>query len=202
MKQLTLIFAAMLLTLCISAQRFHGGLMAGGVVSQVQGDSYGGFHKLGLFGGGFVSLDLSRYLSLQMELGFIQKGSRENADPEHEKFNSYLLRINYVEVPILFQATLFGRVSLELGPAMDVLIGSYEEYNQEEVDNVVPLRPVTLSAIAGVSVYIIPKMRINYRFNMSILSIRDGLTNGYYKRFGTYGQYNDLMSLSVFYSFK
>jgi len=184
------------------AQRFHGGLMIGGVVSQVQGDSYGGFNKFGLYGGGFVSLDLGKYIALQMEMDFIQKGSRENIDPEKEQYDSYLLRVNYIEVPLLFQATLFQRLELEIGPAMDVLVGSYEEYNQQEVDNLVPLRPVTLSGIAGVSLIIIDHLKINYRFNMSLLSIRDGVANGYYKRFGTYGQYTDLMSLSLFYTIK
>jgi hypothetical protein len=194
--------AMMAVALFSHAQRFHGGVMIGGVVSQVQGDSYGGFNKFGLYGGGFVSIGFAKYFALQLEMDFIQKGSRENIDPEKEQYDSYLLRVNYIEVPLLFQATLFHRLSLEIGPAMDVLVGSYEEYNQQEVDNLVPLRTVTLSGIAGVSLIIIDHLKINYRFNMSLLSFRNGVTNGYYKRFGAYGQYTDLMSLSLFYTIK
>jgi hypothetical protein len=186
-------------------QGFHGGIMAGGVISQVQGDSYGGFNKFGVYAGGFVNLAFSDMISLQMEMNFIQKGSRDNADYEKEKYDSYLLRINYLEVPLIFRATFFDRVTGEIGPAMDVLVNSAEWKDDVEVDNVVPLRPVTLSGIIGASVFVIPKLEIKFRFTMSLLSIREDVGDGYegyYKRFGTWGQYNDLLSLTAAYRFK
>jgi len=202
MRTIGFIIFLLIITESSVAQRFHGGIFAGGVVSQVQGDPYGGFNKIGPYGGGFVSLNFSDLISIQMEFDFIQKGSRENADLEKGKYDSYLLRINYLEVPLLFQLTFFNRLSGEIGPAMDVLISSYEESNQQEVENVIPLRPVTFCGIIGASVFIIPQLKINFRFIMSILSIRDGIGNGYYKRFGQYGQYNDVLSLTLLYKIK
>jgi hypothetical protein len=196
--------AAILLGISLlgNAQRFHGGVMAGGVASQVQGDTYSGFYKLGIYGGAFVSFDLGKISTLQMEMEFIQKGSRDNADPEKGKYTSYLLRLNYIEVPLVYQVKIYKGFSFEIGPAMDVLVSSYEAYDDMQVENTVPLRPVTLNALAGISYEIIPKLKLDFRFIMSLTSIRNGETTGYYNRFGVWGQYNDLLALTAWYRFK
>lgn len=184
------------------AQRFHGGIMAGGVASQVQGDDYGGFNKLGLYGGAFVGLDVGEFSTLQMEMAFIQKGSRQNSDPENGIYDSYLLRLNYFEVPFLYQVHFLKRLTFEAGPAMDVLISSYEEKNEMEVENDVPLRNVTLNGLAGVSCDITSKLKADFRFIGSITSARTNKWNGFYKRFGVWGQYNDLLAFTLWYKIK
>ena len=40
----------------VYAQQFHGGIIAGIVGSQVAGDTYSGFDKGGIFGGGYVNI--------------------------------------------------------------------------------------------------------------------------------------------------
>jgi hypothetical protein len=192
----------LLAALAVQAQRFHGGVMAGGVASQVQGDTYSGFYKLGMYGGAFVALDLGKIHTLQMEMEFIQKGSRDNADPAKGKYDSYLLRVNYIEVPLVYQVRIYKGFSFEAGPAMDVLVSSYEASDDMEIQNTVPLRPVTLNALAGLSYEILPKLKLDFRFIMSLTSIRNGETTGYYKRFGVWGQYNDLLAFTVWYRFK
>jgi hypothetical protein len=195
-----------ILITAVKAQRFHGGIMAGGVVSQVQGDSYGGFDKFGIYAGGFVNLAFSDMISLQTEINFIQKGSRDNADYDKEKYDSYLLRLNYIEVPLLFRLTFFDRLTAEIGPTMDVLVSSSERNELGPVENEVQLRPVTMSGIIGASVFVIPKLEIKFRFSMSILSIRESVGDdeyyGFYKRFGQLGQYCDQLALTVAYRFK
>ncbi|MFH1160066.1 MAG: porin family protein [bacterium] len=188
----------------LTAQKFDGGLMGGGNVSQVAGDLWEGFDKVGFQGGGFVVLDISRHSSFQMELEFIQKGSRKNADYEKGDSWSYKLRLNYIEIPILYQYNFLKRLSVEIGPAFDILVGSYEErYDGYEIhDEGIPLRTLTFNAIIGVSCYITKSLKVNFRTNNSILSIRDGVANGYKKRFFDTGQYNDVLSLSLFYQFK
>lgn len=190
---------------CVQAQRFHGGIMAGGVLSQVQGESLGGFNKPGIYGGGFVSLDLREIHSLQLELDFIQKGSRDNEDPEKGVYQNYLLRVNYLEIPLLYQIRFLKRFSFEIGPAMDVLIGAYREYDGiEDPDFPSSCRRVTINGLAGVACNIIPSLKLDFRFIMSVNSIRKpGITeNHFYKRFGTWGQYNDVLALSLWYTFK
>ena len=57
------------------AQNFYGGIILGGTASQVSGDSRGGYHKIGIVGGGFAGINLTEDFDIQMELKYIQKGS-------------------------------------------------------------------------------------------------------------------------------
>jgi hypothetical protein len=188
------------------AQKFHGGLLLGGDVSQVAGDTLTGYDKLGFLGGVYSSLDISKHFSFQLEMDYIQKGSRRNADIANENYNSYLLRLSYFEVPLVFQYRFLRIVQVEAGPAMDVLISSYEESEGLEVQNTVPLRPVTLSGILGASCYFWKdRMKVNFRWNTSILSIRQPVSNTperFVFRFGQWGQFNDVLALSLYYKFK
>jgi hypothetical protein len=205
MKGNLLVILLMLSTLLASAQRFHGGIMAGGVLSQVQGESYGGFNKPGVYAGAFVNYDFGKIHTVQLEMDFIQKGSRDNNNPENGPYPNYILRVNYLEIPVLYQVHFFKRkFAFEIGPAFDVLLSSYQEYDGLETDFVPPCRSVTVNALAGVSFNIIPKLKVDFRFIMSINSIRQpGDTNdNYYKRFGTWGQFNDVLALTLWYSFK
>ncbi len=229
MKKRLLIFL-LCLPLVGLTQKFNGGVMAGGLVSQVDGDTYDGYHKFGFLGGGFVSLRVFKHnplvidtliisndgivnknyrlysnSSFQMELVYIQKGSRKNADIEKGDINSYLLRVHYFEIAIMYQYNFARRFSLEVGPAADILLGSYEESDGLEVTNTVPLRPVTLSGIIGISGYITDHLKANFRFNYSVLSIRDATSPyppGYRNIFFEWGQYNNLMSLTLYWNFK
>ncbi|MEI7980700.1 MAG: porin family protein [Bacteroidota bacterium] len=186
-------------------QKFNAGIMLGGVLSQVDGDTWDGFHKFGYLGGGYVSLRLSSHSSFQMEMQYIQKGSRKNADSADPSGQTYLLRIHYLEIPVLYQYTFARRFSAEIGPAADILLGLYEESNGLEVTNTVPLRPVTLSGIIGISGYITEHFKASFRFNYSLLSIRNATAPyppGYRKILFEWGQFNNVMSFSLCWDFK
>jgi hypothetical protein len=196
-----------LLPLASLSQEFNGGIIAGGVISQVDGDTYDGYHKFGYLAGAFVNLRISPHSAFQLEMEYIQKGSRKNADLEKEDYKSYLLRLHYLEIPVLYQYTFARRLVAEIGPAADVLLGSYEEKDGYEVPyNTVPLRRVTLSGILGVSSYLTHHLRAGIRFNYSLLSIRvqqpDGYPEGYRKILFEYGQFNNVLSLSLLWDFK
>jgi hypothetical protein len=188
-------------------QQFNGGVIAGGLVSQVDGDTYEGYHKFGFLGGGYVNLRVSEHSQFQMELEYIQKGSRKLSDLENGDPSSYLLRLHYMEVPVLYQYILNNRFFAEIGPAMDVLLGSYEEQDGLETPyNKVPLRNITLSGIAGVAYALTNHLKVGFRFNYSLLSIRvpqpDGYPESYRHILFETGQYNNLMSLSLSWDFK
>ena len=92
------IFASLFST----AQSFKGGILAGMTTSQYDGDTYSGFHRVGISGGGYVAHNISEKFSWQMEIKFIQKGSFQSAnfDPPSPKFD---LRLNYVELPFFIK---------------------------------------------------------------------------------------------------
>ena len=183
-------------------QKFNGGLLAGGLVSQVDGDTWGGYHKFGFYGGAFVCLQVSRRSAFQMEMEYIKKGSRQNGDTITNTGMTYLLRLHYLEIPLLYQFSFHKRFSAEIGPAMDVLIGSEELVNGFDPPSTVPLRPVTLAGILGFNGYITSHLRVNVRFNYSILSIRNGVANGYRRILFEVGQYNNVLSFGLIWDFK
>jgi hypothetical protein len=210
MSNLKFLLAGMMVLFAASlfSQKFNGGLLLGGNVSQVDGDNNAGYHKFGFQGGMFVSLRLSPSSSLQMELEYIQKGSRITSDSLTNSSDTYLMRFHYLEVPLLYQFS-FSRTkrwSIEAGPAMDVFLGSYEESNGIEVpaEYQYPMRTVTLAGILGFSGFITDHLKANFRFNYSLLSIRP--ENNYpptsrHILFET-GQYNNVLELSLLWYFR
>ncbi len=200
---ITLTFIIFFLSNIASAQEFHGGVIAGLVGSQVAGDSYSGFNKAGIFAGGFVSLDVGKASGLQLELTYFQKGSRENPT-EKNGYQSYLLRLNYIELPLLYQYktgifTFFG------GPSAGFLMGYHEEVNQEVISDqqyyVKPAR-VTLQFNLGFQFNITPEIGVNFRTNNSLLNVFSENVTGDVFRFFDHGRYNDALVLSMYYQFR
>ena len=197
-----ILFLLVMASSSLRAQRFNAGLMLGGVTSQVDGDTYDGYHKWGCLGGGYVFLQISPHSSFQMELEYIQKGSKRN-DTSVSGGNTYLLRLHYIEIPFLYQYTFKKRFYFEAGPAADVLIGDLELMNGSVPYPTVPLRPVTFSGIFGFGAYLTNHLRINVRSNYSLNSIRSKNNYGGYRRiFFETGQYNNVLSLSLLWDFK
>jgi len=188
------------------AQKFDGGILAGGLISQVDGDQWSGFSKIGYLAGGFIHLELSPHSSFQLEMEYIQKGSRMPTYYQENDYHDYLLRLHYLEVPILYQFTFMNRFSVEAGPAADILLGYNEEVDGSEVPNDYPFRRITLAGIVGASGYITKHLKATFRFNYSLLSLRQPQPGGgpeaWRKILFEWGQYNNVMSLSLSYQFK
>jgi len=208
-KLLTLVLFSWMILLPgkLLAQIFDGGILAGGLISQVDGDYWTGFSKAGFLAGGFVSLELSPHSSMQLEMEYIQKGSRKSAYHEQGADHSYLLRLHYLEIPVLFQYTFLKRIQVEAGPAADVLLGYQEQVDAVEVPNIYPFRNITLAGILGVSGLVNRHLKATFRFNYSLLSLRqpqppDERGVPWRKILFEWGQYNNVLSLSLSYQFK
>ena len=183
----------------VSAQLFKGGVMAGIVASQVAGDSYSGFNKAGVFGGGYIYWMFTQHSALQFEIDFVQKGSRHNPDAENDDFESYILRVNYIEAPLLYRFFYSKKLSFEIGPSVGFLMSHFEERDYNPVaDN--PFKETVLSGIIGLNYAITENIKVDFRTSNSISSIRKN--NFGVKRFTTkWGQFNDALILSVHYQF-
>jgi len=189
------------------AQQFDGGILAGGLISQVDGDYWAGYNKVGYLAGAFVSLEFSPHSSLQLEMEYIQKGSKMPSYYEEFDYHSYLLRLHYLEIPLMYQFTFLKRFSVEAGPAADILLGYNEERDGQDVDNIYPFRRITLAGIVGASGYITRHLKATFRFNYSLLSLRQPQPPGergkpWRKILFEVGQFNNVLSLSVSYQFK
>ncbi len=180
-------------------QKFHGGIAAGLVASQVEGDTYAGYNKAGLFGGGYVSINIGQRSFLQMELTYFQKGSRKN--PDTLNYSSYLLRTNYVELPILFQYQI-NKFTVEAGPSAGFLIGYKEKINEEPAYSDNPLALVTFQINLGIRFNINEHFTADFRLNNSLLNIRKHNVSGDVWHIFDYGQFHNALVLSLFYQLR
>jgi len=194
------IFLFSILFIPAQAQQFEGGLLAGGVSSQVAGDNISGFHKAGLSFGGFVRLELNAQSGLQMELFFVQKGSRTSDQDVKAGMNPYLLRLNYVEMPFIFQYDL-GKLRLEAGLSAAFLASNYEEVNY--LDNTQDVwKTLNFSTLVGARYLFNEQWSLGLRSINSINSIRTNMVEGNVKRYSNkFGAFNDVLQMAVFYSF-
>lgn len=210
-KIFVLIFLLTGLTEVVTAQNFHGGVAAGLVGSQVAGDTYSGYNKAGIFAGGYVGWEFTKHSGIQLELEYFQKGSRKNPDPDKNDYSSLIFRLNYVELPVLYQYRIKWFI-IEGGPSAGFLMGYYEEADQQIISDEEgynkPAR-ITLQINLGIRVFFSDHWGFDFRTNNSLLNIRTENRGGIKPgeggdvwRLWGYGQFNDALVLSVFYQIK
>ena len=203
LNKYTILLIVLSSVLTASSQQFHGGVTGGIAGTQVAGDTYSGYNKAGIFLGGYVSIDVGEKSALQMELTYFQKGSRENPR-EKNGYQSYILRVNYIEMPLLYQYKA-GKFIIEGGPSAGFLLGYYEEVNQDVISDTPdynnPAR-ITLQVNLGFRYFISDNIGVGLRTNNSMLNIFSKNQTGDVRRIFDYGRYNDSLVLSAFYQIR
>ena len=196
-KKYWLLATLLMIFICsLSAQRFNGGLIGGMSTSEISGDRFNGPSKVGLFTGVFGNFYISDKSSIQMELEYIQKGSRKVPDSTDVTF--YLLRINYVEIPLLYKYDLTKKITFEAGPSLGYLIGKYEEVNGEELTN--PFKKWDFQLAVGGYYNLTKHLKFNVRYtNTLFFPVRNGASGTTY--WLRKGQYNEVLSFLLHYQF-
>ena len=153
MKQLLILISFLGISISSMAQGFGGGLFAGIATSQMIGDSIGGFHKAGFYGGAFTDYRFTPRSALHLELSFLQRGSRKTPTVKNNGKSS-LFNLNYIEIPILYRWYGIKNMNLEIGPSLSYLIGTKQEDENGELPTQVPFYDFDLSIAAGLSYYL------------------------------------------------
>jgi hypothetical protein len=109
-------------------QVFDAGLEIGVNASQVDGDNLAGFNKIGLTTGVIANVNFSKNWFLSFELLYTQKGSHTAPGA----YNTYTLKMNYAEVPVLFNYNDRNRLLFGAGLAYGRLFGTKEYINGYE----------------------------------------------------------------------
>jgi hypothetical protein len=193
-KYLPINVLLLLFPILLLSQEFNGGLLGGLSATEVSGDRLEGPNKAGIYAGAFVNRYISENSSLQMELNFVQKGSRMNPDSTNN-FSMYLLRINYAELFLHYKWDFKRVFTLEVGPSLGVLISTYEEANYQLLDN--PFNLFDLSFNFGLFYHLNERWSFNIRYSNSILPVRPH-SQGQTYRFNK-GQYNEVLSFTFHY---
>jgi len=200
MKILLILFVILCLNNSIAiAQNISGGFKAGVVGSQISGDRLSGFNKAGPFGGIFAGLPISNDISIQIEMMYIQKGSRKNPKPDRGDYSSYILRLNYIELPLSLVYTGNDYFEVEAGLSYGILIKNTDVERDENgiMPGQSPFRPFEISGNIGFNYLLNENFKVHFRFNNSLLHVREHQGGGKYW-FNT-GQFNSVVMLGVTY---
>lgn len=196
--KILILFTLIFLGFSAKAQYFNAGAKLGIVASQVDGDTYSGFDKLGFNIGAFVNYKLSYRTSLQLELEYIQKGSKHNPNYDKNDFEQYKMSLSYIQVPVILQYKLSQNMAVEAGPSFGVLISNYEERDNFEISSN-PFRSFALNISAGFVYTLNENWKVNFRNDYSLLGIRQKAAPGDRYIWFHYGQFNNALVLSIQY---
>lgn len=188
-------------------QRFDGGLRGGLSASEVSGDNLGGPDKLGWFASVFTSTGVGNYSRLQLEILYIQKGSRSRPN-EKNNFYDYRFSLQYAEVPLVIiydfpfgdNLRLGGRLSLEAGLSVAFLVAALEKENDLEIDlgQEKPYNDAELNVLLGLYYPMADRLNFHLRFSQGITPLRPHLGGSqiWYNR----GQYNTVWTFGLAWS--
>lgn len=207
-------------------QGFKAGITGGFANTDVLGtDPYDvDFNKIGFNVGMFVSRPLSERSDLRFEMNFIEKGSY--IPPVFDTLGnqlsqSYKVRLNYIEVPLIYShrfgfrvdSNFVSRFDIEFGLAIAFLIHSDEDLNNsgpQPVYSQPPFSPYSksdFSGLIGFAYHITDNWKFHFRYENSILPIRPhpgGSTGFNTSGYGVYynsGETNLVFVYSLSYTF-
>lgn len=188
-------FLFLLFLFCFSllsfAQQIRGGFILGVSPSQVSGDRLSGFNKVGLTGGLLAKTALSEKVDIEIELLYVQKGSRKPIDPDNNDYEEYKLELNYAEVPLIFQYRFNDKWIFDAGVSYGRLIFSREsdEYGEFPVD--FPFKKDEFSINGGINYYLFRNVLMNWRISNSVLPVRPHVSGAQFRL--NRGQYNTVL---------
>jgi hypothetical protein len=187
---------------------FNGGIIAGANFTQVDGDTYYGYHKVGLNVGAVVYVHFTEKFGASMELDYTQKGSRgesvSNSVSIGQYVEKYFMDLNYAEVPVTLHYKTH-KIDIEAGVSYARLINSKEWVL---TDQPVVIDPVAnrfntndIDYIIGAARQVYKNLYVNARFQYSIISIRPAERVPYGFGYGSDGQFNNMLNLRLIYLF-
>jgi hypothetical protein len=180
---------------------FSAGIEAGLSSSQISGDGLAGFDKFGVSAGPFVRAKWSESSSAKVNILFINKGSRKNANPKINDFRTYAIRLTYLEVPILYNYDYKDKLRGEAGIAIGTLLSSLQVDNGFEFGFARPFKKTEYSMVFGVNYKFNPNFFVNLRYTNSIIPIRNAPESGNTFSFYEAGQYNSVLQFMFGYEF-
>jgi hypothetical protein len=204
MKPLLFLISFILIS-CSSlvGQSFKSGFSLGLVASQVEGDGFGGYNKLGYYGGLMVGYPINDRVEVDMQISVIQKGSRQNARPNDGIFNTFVMRLTYAEVPLYVHYRITKeKLYFNGGFSFGYLINAVErdEYGVIVPDPTVPeFRQFEWAALVGFSYQINDDWSVMIRGQYSLLPIRKApiIIQWYYNG----SQENNVITTSITHHF-
>ena len=189
----------LLASLCLNSfsQKFEGGFFGGFSASQIDGDKNSGYNKAGFAAGAYTNRKINTLLNWKAEIRYIQKGS-------YIKSPYLKTTLHYVELPVLLQHFIKrnSKIYIEGGLVPEFLFASTikDETGVNPIDPENLFKKVGLEGTAGAGYFITDNLGGAIRITYSLFPA-GGRTPGPTYIFHR-GEYNNVLSFTLFYHFR
>ncbi|MBA2423026.1 MAG: PorT family protein [Chitinophagales bacterium] len=177
----------------ITELRFRAGIVLGLNATQVDGDDYAGYHKLGLNGGFTAQLPVSKKFFFSTEILYSQKGAKSRTFQGVPL--AYRTKLNYAEIPLLFNFQEKHAVNFGLGVSYGRLIKVREYIDGIEQDPFEDFRRNDIAGVANGNYLISDHLQLNLRFAYSLIPIGYSPTSNFNSR----AMFNNILSFRLAY---
>jgi hypothetical protein len=187
---------------------FEGRLIMGLNFTQVDGDTYNGYHKVGINAGGMVYVHFGKKTGISMEMLYTQKGARGANARESFYVGTYLdkyyLNLNYLEIPVLFHLKRGIYIDYEAGLSYALLLRS-GEWGYADVPVLIQpefnyFNTSDICYVGGASFRLSKRWRGNIRLQYSAKYIRPGERTPEHYYQSQAGQQNNVVSMRMMYT--
>ncbi len=197
-----LIFTVFLLIANVAlAQRFEGGLLAGFNATQVEGDTYKGYHKPGLVAGFYVQTDIAPAIFAAMEIKYSQKGARNK--PIKNDPTKYVMRLGYIDIPtyMAFRTNDKGAIIAGISTGFLIHAKEFDNYGEYPVEDQSAFNTIDLQALVGFQFDFTDNMKVDLRFALSVIPIRSHPGETPPNQYWINNQFNNVITLALYYRF-
>lgn len=183
---------------------FYGGVIAGVNFTQVDGDNFAGYHKMGFNVGGIVYTKLDEHFAASLEILYTQKGAKSKGffnDNSGYVITDYGITLNYAEIP--FMICYFDKRKSHFGGGISYSrLGTAQEHittvpaSTAKLDDY-PFKKSDYNLLLSGNLHCWKGIFLNLRFQYSLLSIRDKVP----QYFGRGEQFNNMWTIRMMYLF-
>jgi hypothetical protein len=179
------------------AQRFDGGALLGLNATQVEGDTYKGYHKPGLEAGFYVETDIAPAIFIAGEIKYSQKGARKKVTTKYP--TTYIMRLNYIDLPVYMAFRTSEKSSIIAGVSSGFLISGkeFDEYGELPPEDQNEFNTFDLEPLVGFQFDFMENLKADLRLSLSVLPIRGKPVNTNY--YWQNNQFNNVISLALYY---
>lgn len=191
-------FSIIALSPFIHGQNTNTGFYAGITASQVDGDAYKGFNKLGLIAGAFVNRHIEHSIYWQLEAKYVIRGAYKG--PGENDPTLYRSSYHYVEFPLSVHYLHDQKIQVEAGTSPEVLVKTIFSDQDGIIDpaSYPDNRRFGLSVFGGIHYWLNATTGVGIRYTYSAIPFRDP-REWNHPRYR--GYFHNVISLTVAYKF-
>lgn len=168
-----MLILSVVLSVSVKGQQLNMAVFGGMNASQVHGDSYMGFNKLGFAAGFFVNAAIDRNIYWQAEIKYGTRGvykGPSDGDPTLYRSSYHIL-----ELPLSVHYLHDEKLMVEIGTSPELLVATayWDEYGVMDSSTYPENRRFGLNVFAGVGYWFKPKLMVALRYTNSAIPFRD-----------------------------